>query len=552
MRSLGSKCLWLTGALFWTAATMAWAQPGTFQPGNLAASDFYGLELEHGNGDKIVRGPMNLMHIVFRRGLWYQPTSTHQIIYRSSGNGQTWTPEISLGSGSLPAVAVDHLSRIGVVFVRNGQIHYGYKTLGQTSFTVASLNQVGTDPAIVGHGSQVYVSWTTGTAVRYTSFPTVSPPVVASFETIDQTTCPNTQFSRTSIALVGDICTKAVWPVVAYLVSSDEQNSLWPCQAPYTLVGPAVVERQPANGWTNIFTDFGIDWFAAPGSMRPISLSLSAHTYWQDIFLTWSDEQSSWPRTMLAKGRFGNFVAVPVSWTASHTHVRAANDLLLPFGRFRLTGVDEYVFQNNPFQNFTGFVREGIWGNAAAPLWNATSHNLSTPIGLPARPQALYWETLTSSFQRRQAMAFYERELQGERLGLYEPPLEPWGRRRGLDCIKPNGNDNPINLAARTISGAGGETTETWVDLGATGRVIDVSDTGLEVQLVSGGTVQVTWPESAHLLSAFEDGFVVATNPASVTFSSDDATFEIIDQGELPADPVFATLTCDAELGECP
>jgi hypothetical protein len=537
------RFLWFGAWFSLVFPVVGFAQPGTFQL--VTPSSFGTLELEHGNGNKIVRGPMNLMHVV------YNPGSA--VVYRASASGVSWTSPLSLGPGRLPAIAVDHLSQVGVVFVRNGAIHYGYKTLSQPSFTVASLNQAGTEPAIVANGNRVYLSWTTGTEVRYTSFPTLAPPVVASFETIASTWCPNTLFSKTSITLVGDLCTKAVWPVVGYLTVADDWGSPPPCNLPFGYVGVRVAERQPANSWVHVFTD--VQFGGAP--MRALSLSISATTFLQEVFVAWSDElPGPSPRSRLAKGNFGTYSAVTVAPTPSHLHVRAANDHLFPFGRFRLTRVDEHVFVNNPFQNFNGWLNEGIWTTGPSPTWNPINHNLAAGSGVPGRSQAFYWETLTPARQRRQFTSFYERREwlspQGEKIGLYRAPDEPWLRRMGIDCILPNGDDNPINVAARTVRGEGGETSETWVDFGETGRVVDVFDTGLEIQLLAGGTVQVTWPESATMLSAFEDGFVVAAAPTDLSFTSDDASFEVVDQGPLPEDPVFTTLTCNAELGECP
>lgn len=550
MSYLRSKCLRWAGAAFWVTATAASAQPGTFQL--VTPSSFWSLELEHGNGNKIVRGPMNLMHVVYNPDFGFP--AVRNVVYRASASGVAWTAPQSLGPGTLPAVGVDHLGSVGIVFLRNGSLHYAYKSPSQGTFTVVSLNQPGTDPAIVSHGNRVYLSWTTGSTVLSTSFPTLVPPAAVAVETIDTTFCPNTSFSKTSITLVGDLCSKAVWPVVGYLTAADDWGSLSPCTLPYGYLGARVAERKPsANGWVPVFTD--VRFGSAP--MRALSLSIAANTYFQEVFVAWSDELAGpSARSRLAKGTPAGYSAVTVSSTPSHLHVRAANDQLLPFGQFRLARIDEHVFLGNPFQNFNGWLNDLVWSTGPNPTWNPPNHNLAVWSGVPGRAQALYWETLTPARQRRQFLSFYERRewtiQQGEKLGLYQAPDEPWRRRLGLDCIRPHGNDNPINVAARTIGGSGGESFETWVDLGETGRVVEVFDAGLEVQLISGGTVQVTWPESASLLSAFADGFVVATDPASVTFTSDDAAFELIDQGELPANPVFATLTCNAELGECP
>jgi hypothetical protein len=552
VKNLTSKSPWWIGAALWLTATMAWAQPGTFLP--MQVGNFWSQELAHGNGDKIVRGPMNLLHAVHHSAMsWVPPNhiAMQQVIYRASANGVNWTSQVTLGQGTLPAIAVDHSSRVGIVFVRNGMIHYGHKTLGQPSFTVASLNQAGTDPAIVAHGNRVYVTWATGNGneVRYTSFPTAAPPLTVAYETLVTTSCPNTVYSRPSISLLGDLCTKDVWPVVGFLVAANDLGSSSLCAVPLTYVGAQVRERVPLSGWTTTFTDVRLG--AAP--VRAHSLSVSAATFEKEVFVAWSDDigGSYGPRTRLARGLAGNYATVAVTSTASHAHVRAANDLLFPFGRFRLTWVDF------PFWDYNGWLREGYWWNAPTPTWQTLTHNLAAWSGVPARPQALFWESIRTP-NRQQLAAYYERAqspnpgVNPEFVGLYRMPDEPWRRRMGIDCIRPHGNDNPIHVAARTISGEGGETSEAWVDFGATGRVVDVFDTGLEIQLISGGTVQVTWPESATMLSAFEDGFVVAAAPTDLSFTSDDASFEVVDQGQLPEDPVFTTLTCNAELGECP
>src|SRR6185503_9325593 len=109
-----------------------------------------------------------------------------QIWYTWSANGSTWDPPIKL-SGNLscltdPTIGVDSQGNLGVAFAPNTLvIHYRYKPYNMPWSSLSPIaGTAGFQPAIVGYRNRMHLVWNE-IVIKYLSFPTVSPPLNASF-----------------------------------------------------------------------------------------------------------------------------------------------------------------------------------------------------------------------------------------------------------------------------------------------------------------------------------------------------------------------------------
>lgn len=550
---------WILGSLAALGVILGSIPVAEGQPLRIvAASGVSDPELEHSNGDKIVRGRWNQLHAVYQR--------FGQVLYVTSSNGQTWSSPVTVGFGTLPAVAADHGGTVAVAFVANNTLFYAYRTFNQTSFTTVALAAGAQEVAIVARNAQVHLAWSTGNRVRYATFPTSSPPsqLTLATETIAQTSCPNTSYSRPAITLVGQPCTTYHIPVVGYLFASAEQTNSTPsCQKAYTEVGPRVAERQLPSGWLQTFDGVRQDAIAN-GTVLPVSLSLSGDFVARDVFLAWSDQQNNSARTVLAKGRPGNFQTATLDAQRRHVHVRAANDALQPRGRFRLAWIGGSLLSSNPFpfQEWDSFERDGSWTGAGSLSWTTSPLRLSGIGGaLAGRTQALFWERLdpvTCQLQQQET-AFYEIEVAyaQEKLVTYEPPLAAWPVRRmdSWACPPRSGGGGPPTVAiARRAAAPDSDPAlpaTTWVDLEEVGRLGEIREDGLDFETFDGELVAVHWAAGTKLVTAWPGGFVIDGPPEAVEFSGAVDSFEVVDYGELPSE-LSGPPVCDPDLGECP
>lgn len=486
-----------------------------------------GRALEHSNGDKIVVGRFNSLHVVYQSG---------QIIrYGSSLDGATWTAPVSL-SGSdpskYPALASDTTGALAVVWVSNigsnglGTIRYAYKPASSTTWTTSTLTTGGTEPAIVARNGVAHVAWSTIQMVQYAQFPTVSPPAtpLSSGEVIESSSCPNTGFRKPSITLIQDPCNPPI-PRVGYLYYSDEQATSGVCQDLATHVGPHVCQRHnPSSSWSLIYDGTNVD--TNPSStIDPVSCSISANFNSGDTFLAWSDEQTGVKRTMLAHG-------LGMSWTAAafdnqrhHVHVRAANSSSAPATLFRFAwvgggGWDEFFSLNAYYDTAT-------W-TGATPAW---IEQFDLGPAAAGRPQGVFWSRCASGTYAT-TNAYFEAEQVCAAADIATDYAPPSGACPPTSI--PHAMLNPCQeyaVAVATLNTAQGP--RTLVDTAQLGTVIRFGRSSAVISTDGGGTVTATWPANAAVVSSSEEGFAIAGPKNSVRFSSNDVRFQVQDFGTL-------------------
>ncbi|HEX4955492.1 MAG TPA: hypothetical protein VF017_19035 [Thermoanaerobaculia bacterium] len=481
--------------------------------------------LAWGSGNKMEVGRYNSLHAVYAR-MW-------EVLYVTSLDGDDWTTPISLSTGwyevDTPAIAVDSSGRPAVVWWEDdgtpgGMVYYAFRPLGSTVFQVSPLALGGRQPAITARGSNVYVTWSNGNAIQYTSFPTITPPgsplLIA--DVVESTTCPGTQLLRPAITTVRESCRPV--PKIAYLVVSDEQASSGSCQSSSTRVG-AVVES--LNGsWSPVYDGTVLD--ADPGSaVAGWGLSLSSHYVNRDLYLAWSDENSTGPRTMLAQGRDANWATSPYDSERHHVHVRANNFSWGGTGQFRLALATEDGF------DWDALWRQGTWSNAGA-LSLPGSGSPVNPDHSVRLPQVQFWRichyTITgSSFLR----LFYEEETPLP----WTPPqvaTDFWSHPM-LSCgyVAPVLQAYPClerRIAMAGVNVAGGEGTA--IDVSELGLLTKVGDAGATVTTVDGKTVTISW-SGGRPVHADEAALLITAPRSQVRFSSRDVTFSVEDDGYL-------------------
>lgn len=509
-------------------------------------------ELEFSHGDKVVRGRLGSLHAVYTQG--------GQVRAITSNDGTTWSSPVAVDpwGGENPALAVDGTGALAAVFPSPFGLRYAFKPFGAATWTVVTLANPGSAAALAARGNRVHIVWTTGSQVRYTTFPTTAPPAVPVVEQVQASTCANSRFSRPAITLIDLPCTPFETPIVAYLLTSDEQANPDPrCASPYTRVGPRIHERSAPNVWLGTFDDIRLD--ADPASaVEAISLSLSADFWSQDVYLAWSDQQTGNARSMFAKGQPRNFTTVALGPVRKALHVRAANDGYYPPGRFRLATVGPPAAFDE-FYSFYAFVQPGTWtGSAVSPTWGVSQRLSFLGGGYVGRPQALYWERRDTNGLLQEASAFYELEQLSatERLATLEPPRVPYPRRlpwtRTYDCVGNLSKLAPAVGIKTVLPGGPGapSKTETWVDFEETGRVVEVNEHGLEVGTFTGGTVTVAWPAGTVVTTVWPGGFAVEASPEALTFSSLDTEIETSEL-VVPDDPPFEDHGTCAEPEGC-
>lgn len=484
--------------------------------------------LEFSNGNKIVVGRFNSLHAVYQTGLL--------IKYTTSLDGSAWTAPINLNGSTpsqFPAISADSSGNIGVVWVANptangmGVIKYAYKPAASSTWTTITLTNSGAEPAIIGHGTTMYVAWTTIQMVQYTSFPTLTPPTtpLASGEILESASCPNTGFRKPSITLISSPCKPPV-PRVAYLYYSDEQGTSGACQSLQTQIGPHVCERNNTTGVWSLIYNNTINDSNPTSSVEAISCSISANFSTGHTFLAWSDQQTGVARTVLARG-------VGATWTASnfdnqrhHVHVRANGAGSAPATQFRLAWTgggsvwDEFISPNTFWDTAT-------W-TGAAPVWTGAT-NLSNYGGYTGRPQSIFWKRCSSG-QYSTTNAYFEAE------GACASAFVATDFSTVTGC--PTTPVTPISVSpcakyavavaqVRTLTAA-----HTLVDTRELGTVVRLTANSATITTEAGGTVTATW-EQGSVVHSWDNGFTVTAPRSSLRFSSADTQFTQADYGFL-------------------
>ncbi len=482
--------------------------------------------LAWGSGNKMEVGRYNSLHAVYSRQ-W-------EVLYVSSLDGDDWTIPTTLSTGwyevGTPAIAIDGGGRPAVVWWEDdgtpgGMVYYAFRPLGSTAFQVSPLAIGGREPAIAARGGNVYVTWSNGNAIQYTSFPTTSPPgsplVIA--EVVESTTDPATQLIRPAITTVRENCLPA--PKIAYLVVCEEQGNPGSCGADTTRVG-AVVERLASGAWTPVYDGTVAD--STPGgTVAGWGLSLASHYVNRDLYLAWSDENGIGPRTVLAQGRDASWATSPYDSERHHVHVRANNFSWGGTGQFRLALATDDDFDGS------AIYRSGNWSNAGALSLpgSGAAVNPYRPVRLP---QVQFWRICHYTITGSSFLKLYFEEETPHPLTPPQVVTDYWHHDL-LSCgyVAPLIALHPCE--ARRVAMAGvnvGGSEGTAIDVSDLGVLTKVSDEGATLTTVDGKTVTVSWTGGRPVHS--DEGALLITAPRrQVSFSSRDVSFTVEDDGYL-------------------
>lgn len=495
--------------------------------------------LEHGNGNKIVVGRFNTLHAVFKRYSY--------IRYTTSIDGHAWTEPTHLNAdddeypnplpSSQPAIAVDGAGSLGVVWVGNpngfGPLYYAYKTAASTTWTRVPLGVTGTEPAIIGSGKLMYLTWTEVNKVRFAKLTTLSPPAVLAAETIEQTSCTGTGFRKPAITLIQDPCRPPIVRV-GYLYYRDEQSASPPCFDGMARIGPKVRERSSSSStWNLVYQDTVDSFFSS--SVEPIALSMSSDFSSGRTFLAWSDSTNGSARTKLANRQPGGWVAAPLANERRHVHVRAGGSVTVPSTEFRLAWTKSET-ATDEFFNTTTTRMVGSW-TGAAPVFPETV-SLTTWIGdttqffRAARPQAFRWRRCAGG-SYASTNAYFEADGASFQVFVATDysvmaPCPTVGPVLGVasPCHK-------FEALAATL-GTGVDGPKTVMDVGDIGAIVEVGATYARVSTPDQRTAWITW-SSGRVLATSDTTMTIAVPRSAVAVRGEGFSVTTIESGHLAA-----------------
>lgn len=521
--------LWLVVFLL-LGASSASAQPQWLFPLNWGEPG-----LEHGNGNKIVVGRFNTLHAVYMHNSY--------VIYRTSADGQAWTPPAYLNApptypnalpSSQPAIAVDGAGSLGVVWVGNpnvnglGPLYYAYKTAASTTWTKVPLGVTGTEPAIIGSGPHMYLTWTEINKVRFAKLTTLSPPAGLAAETIEQTSCTGTGFRKPAITLIQDPCRPPIVRV-GYLYYRDEQSvsPSDPCFEAAAKVGPRVCERSSTTStWSLVYQD--VVGSVTPSSVEPLSLSIASDFPSGRTFLAWSDSTNGSARTKLANRQPGGWYVTPLANERRHVHVRAGGSVTVPSTEFRLAwtksmpGIDEFF-------NLESTRAVGSW-TGAAPVFTETV-DLSPDFAV-GRPQAVRWRRCAAG-NYASVNAYFEAEAPCAEAFVatdyaVTAPCPTAGLVVGVasPCHK-------FEALAATL-GTGVDGPKTVMDVGDIGAIVEVGATYARVRTPDQRTAWITW-SSGRVLATSDTTMTISAPRSAVAVRGEGFSVTTIESGHLAA-----------------
>jgi hypothetical protein len=492
--------------------------------------------LSHSNGNKIVAGAFNLLHAVYEDGysgvIFYLTGSADP----GAPNGVSWIgPAVIAPWGNearYPSIAVDGSGNVGVVWVSNlgadglGTVHYAFRTAGSPvdSWTLRVLMGAGTEPAIVGRGNQMHVTWTTYDTVRYASFPTTSPPLVplTASEILAFSNCAGTRLHKPSITLMQQRCKPPV-PRIAFLYARNEQTSTGLCNSPDTVVGPHVYQRNNPNPtWSLVYDGTRSD--DTQGTSEPITVSISNNYSNGHTFLAWSDEQNGAARTMLAHGDGSVWTEHLFESARRHVHVRAGS---VPPTQFRLAWTGGGY--SDEFFSWDTYYDTATW-TGAAPVFTGATH--LTDIGeggWAGRPQAMFWRRCQAGAQTTLDAFFL-----ADRACVSGPALHVQTTHQSSCPSQGFATaaylcQRKVRLVSGTIlvGGVLGTTFETS-DLGP---IVKAGAASVEISVGDGKVVTVSW-KTGRLVGSSDESFTI-TAPLSDVRVTGDVEVLIDDVGHL-------------------
>lgn len=345
------------------------------------------FSLRETNGQKVVAGPGGL-HAVFVSG--------GSVRYLVSPNGVTWSAPAALAvvatSASHPTIAVSG-NTVGVAYRQGGTIFYRYKlNTGGWSTAVQITTIGGTEPAMVGYGSKMHLTWNSGSGASYSSF-TANSPAGAPWESASFTVlCGNNSIFKPAIAVMPSAGPSSS-PMVRVAFFYRRTGSLG-CFQPTTF-GLQVFEKK--MGPFNLVKNYAGQ---TTGNPSGVSLSAAANSSTGEFYLA-ASQVDVLPSTFLVyqdAWNNGQWQIAQLLQAASLVDIAAAS-----CSKFRVAVSD--VAAGNGTYGPTWY-RTGQW-YGQSPAW---AEPAGVQVGTLGRdPQALFWSS-QSGLSNREVHALFEEQ----------------------------------------------------------------------------------------------------------------------------------------------
>jgi hypothetical protein len=352
------------------------------------------FSLQQVNGHKVVATPGGLS-AVFAAGT--------TIKYSTTANGGSWSAPTTIATnGSEPTIAVAG-SIIGIAYVQGSWIYYTYKstTGGSWSTAVQIPNAGGTEPAMVGYGSTMHLTWGSGSVVSYASFPANSPATAAWEPVSPLILCGTTQIFEPAIAVIPATSSNSS-PVIriAYFYQWSRDNTC-PSQ-PLFNYGFMVSEKRPPNqvGFSQAYSTVGS---ANPSNTSGVSMAMAANRSTGEFYVALSQLVSGVPETRVVhqnawnNGLWHSVVVLP---RKSIIDVAATS-----CSKFRIA-VSDFTMGNGTYG--PTWYRTGEW-SGQNPTW---AEPTAVQLSSQARdPQALFWTGSFGLGSRREVHGMYDEQV---------------------------------------------------------------------------------------------------------------------------------------------
>jgi hypothetical protein len=325
---------------------------------------------------------------------------------------------------------------------------------------------------------------------------------------------------------------------IGYLFVSDQQSVGGSCTLPDTKIGPRVSQLDNVTGAWPVVYDNVQTSAANPGTVAPISLSMSANFSSGSTVLAWSDVQNGVARTRLAMRQPAGWVSASFDNQKRHVHVRAASGLAAVFSAFRLGWSGNSA---SPYSADPSYWRSATW-TGATPAWGMT-----TPIdnnsSLTGRPQPLEWKRCQLGVLARTNVGF-------EALFQADPMFFTWAIATDFSKSAPCPPPGVVPVASPcsalvaqlwsfTLDTAQGSGKGTIVDLSDLGLVSEVGAGWATARAPDGKVARVTWA-SGELLASSDSTLTLSAPPEAVTVVGEGFALTVQDLGHLAEYDVLA------------
>jgi hypothetical protein len=354
------------------------------------------FSLQQINGHKIVATATGLS-AVFADGT--------TIKYATSTNGGSWSvPTIIATNAFEPTIAVAG-NIIGIAYGQGSgsSIYYRYKSTGASWSTPVQITVVGgAEPAMVGYGSTMYLTWATASSVvSYTSFPANSPSN-SPWEIVSPVLpCGTTRIFKPAIAVV-PVSSSNSSPVIRVAYFYQWSRDFTCPSQPLFKFGFTVSEKgQPTQvNFTSIYSTVGA---VNSSNSNALSMAMAANRSTGEFYLAVSELVNGVSETSVVHQdawKNGPWQSVVVLPRESIIDVTAAS-----CSKFRIA-VSDFTMGNGSYG--PTWYRTGEW-SGQNPTW--AEPNGVQLSSLARDPQALFWTGNFGLGSHRDVHGMYDEQV---------------------------------------------------------------------------------------------------------------------------------------------